>query len=312
MPPFLGITMENFFRRYVFGDTAVYYIQSPAEGREGTTVGLCVASADRAVTDPLKLNPESLVQVAFTGDETLASYTRGVTMRNRSSVLLHVVGQEKRKDGVATSLSDGKGNEYEHILSYDENTGVFSSEVVYRNGTEGARTLEFLASLSLSGISSLGTGTTCGLKLYRMTSAWSRECRLKCESFSALGLEASWARYGVKCEKWGQVGSMANRGWYPFAAIGEDGRVLAFTQDAPASWQMEVCAEKETCSFTAGQGDYEFAHWSRYSVCDGALRLCAAKETVVAELSSEHGSPVKGEGNYRAGGFLLEKVSADY
>ncbi len=256
-----------FEKKYLFGDTAVYYTETPVEGHEGkTAIGLALFPKEIAV-DPQELRCDSLVQVAFTGDENLIDYTQGLTMRNRSSTVLFVKEQTANEAGVQTLLSDGAGNEYLHILCYSAQTGVFSLQTEYRNRTGTPRTLEFLASGSVSGIFAPSQNgiTTNGLILHRMTSAWSRECRLKSDSFSRLGLDMSWARYGVKCEKFGQRGSMSNRDYYPFAAIedGEGGTVWGMTVEAPYSWQMEVYQEKETCALTGGLADYEFGHWRK-------------------------------------------------
>ena len=256
-----------FFQKYIFGDTAVYYAESPIEGHEDkTTVGLAMYPADVPV-DAQKLHCDGMVQVAFTGDEGLIDYTFGVTMRNRAATVLRVEKQTADERGVVTVLSDGKGNSYTHILEYDAETGVFALSVRYENGTGAERTLEMLESFSLSGIGapSDGLNSTCGLTLHRMTSAWSRECRPKADTFAQLGLDMSWGRYGVKCEKWGQVGSMPDRGWYPFAAVEDSsaGVVWAVQIEAPYSWQLEVYKEKETCALSGGMGDYEFAHWRK-------------------------------------------------
>lgn len=252
-----------FFKRYVFGDSAVYYVETPVEGHEGkTTVGLAVYPADAAVT-PEKLCCDSLVQVAFTGDEGLIDYTFGVTMRNRAGTLVKVESQAADENGVTTLLSDDRGNLYTHVLEYARGTGVFTVWVRYENCTGSAQTLESLQSFSLSGIADPATRTTRGLRLHRMTSAWSRECRMKEDAFSAIGMDMSWGRYGVKVERWGQAGSMPNRGWYPFAAVEGGGIVWAVQIEAPFSWQLELYEEKETCALSGGMGDYEYAHWRK-------------------------------------------------
>ena len=280
-----------FYRKYLFGDTAVYYIETPVEGHEGkTTVGLAMYPADAAVT-PEKLCCDSMVQAAFTGDEGLIDYTFGVTMRNRTATLLHAEEQTADENGVVTRLSDGAGNCYVHTLAYDRATGVFALSVRYENRTGAPRTLEMLDSFSVSGIAALAGVTTCGLTLHRKTSAWSRECRPAADRFSRLGLDMSWARYGVKAEKWGQAGSMPNRGWYPFAAV-EDAAshtVWAVQIEAPFSWQLEVYQEKETCALSGGMGDYEFAHW-RKTIPDGG-----SLQTGKAFLRVVHGSLLDAE-----------------
>ncbi len=275
-----------YFKRYDYGDCAVYFAETPVEGHEKkTTVGFAVLPKDVPV-DPKTLRLDSLVQVAFTGDETLADYTPGATMRNRSSTLLKIERQTQFMSGVLnTHLTDGKGNDYIHRLVYDRKTGVFTVNVKYENHTGAARTLEHLSSFSLGGIAT-GAGNTAGLVLHRMRSAWSRECRLTGESFSALGLDMSWARYGMKVERWGQVGSMPNRGYYPFAAIEDTaGHVCWGVQiEAPYSWQMEVYQEKETCSLSGGLADFEFGHWRKIIPAGGTFTTHAARFTVKRSL----------------------------
>ena len=236
------------------------------EGHDGkTTIGLAAYPSDVKV-DPARLFCDSLVQVAFTGDEGLIDYTFGQTMRNRAGTLLKIEAQTSDEAGVTTVLTDGRGNRYRHVLTYSPETGVFCVQVQYENASEETRSLEMLETLSLSGIMALSAPeSTRGLTLHRMTSAWSRECRLQSDTFSNLGLDMSWARYGVRVEKWGEAGSMPNRGHFPFAAI-EDARAGVFwgvLSEASFSWQMEVYQEKESCSLSCGMGDYAFAHWRK-------------------------------------------------
>ncbi len=274
-----------FYQKYLFGDTAVYYTETPVEGHEGKTViGLAAYPKDVEI-DARTLCCDGLIQVAFSGDEALVDYTLGLTMRNRVSVLLSVVEQRADECGVVTRLTDGAGNYYTHMLRYYERSGIFSVCTEYENGTGDARTLEMLQSVSLSGIAapSRGCKSTCGLTLHRLTSAWSRECRLKSEPFSALGLDTSWARYGVRCEKFGQVGSMPNRNYYPFAAIEdkEGGVCWGAQMEASYSWQMEVYEEKQTCALSGGLADYEFGHWRKEIPAGGKFRTREAFFCVV-------------------------------
>ena len=253
-----------FYKKYLFGDTAVCYQEVPVEGHEGkTTVGLALFPVGEEKEVPL----DSLIQVSFTGDETLIDYTLGVTMRNREGTLLKVEEQAAEENGVVTRLRDARGNVYLHHLEYSPKTGVFTVWAEYCNLTGKEQTLESLQSFSVSGIHALrgGKATLAGLRLHRLTSAWSRECRPEEDSFANLGLDTSWAHYGVKCERFGEVGSMSNRGHFPFAAVEDKERhiVWAAMMEAPSSWQMEVYAEKETCALSGGLADYEFGHWRK-------------------------------------------------
>lgn len=277
-----------FYKRYLFEQTAVYYVETPVEGHEGiTTVGLCIYPANWDVQQS-KLRLDSLVQVAFSGDEALLDYTNGVSMTCRSSTLLHVEEQTVTERSVTTILSDGQGNRYAHFLQY-EGEGVFAVWVEYENRSNETRTLEKLASFSLSGLFAVSQGgnNTAGLTLHRMTSAWSRECRLQSLPFSALGLEMSWARYGVKCERWGQIGSMPNRGYYPFCAVeDEDAGVCWGVQiEAPYSWQFDLCGEKESVTLSGGLADYEYGHWRKNVPPNGRFSTWKAYLTLQSSLN---------------------------
>lgn len=247
------------YRKYIFGDTAVYYVQTSDLG-----IGLCLLPSTMDA-DVDALSCDSMVQVALRGAHNLVDYTQGVTMRNMSSVQLTLSWQKRAGDTVVTALTDGQGNEYVHTLVYDAATGVFATDVEYRNNSGREQILESLQSFSVSGIfnPAAGSVTDAGLKLIRMTSAWSRECRLKEDELCDLGMDMSWARYGVKVERFGQVGSMPNRGWFPFAALRDDasGFILAALLEAPYSWQIELYKEKETCALSGGLADREFGHW---------------------------------------------------
>ncbi len=269
-----------FQKQYIFGNVQVIYREVPVSGHEGkTTVGLAIAPRSvNAENIPL----DSLVQVAFQGDEPLVSYSAGVTMRNRTSTLLFVEEQTERDGEILTRLSDGAGNFYTHSLCYDEQTGVFTFYTEYENRTGGDRILQMLSSFSVSGVQALW-GNAEDISLIRMTSAWSRECRLKRDSFSDLGLDGSWAgQYGVKCERWGEVGSMPNRGYYPLAAI-EGEYCLGATIEAPYSWQAEMYAEGDLYSLSGGLGDFEFAHLQKTvkngeKFCTHRAYLCVKRD----------------------------------
>lgn len=247
-----------FFQKYVFGDTALYFSETTFADRK--SIGLTVLPKSR-IFDSVKFQPDPLIQVAFTGDRSLLDYSRGISMQNRESTVLHVEKQTADKSGVETFLTDGAGNYYTHVLRYDEKTGVFTATVDYENRTGKTKTLEFLQSGCFSLVPANGADK---FSLYRMTSAWSRECKLKKENFFDLGLEQSWANYGLKSEKWGSVGSMPNRGYYPFAAIEDiDGVIWGMTVEAPFSWQMEVSLERAGVMLTSGLADFETGHWRK-------------------------------------------------
>lgn len=77
------------YKKYEFGDTAVHYVQTD------WGIGLSLYPANVEIGDADALCCDSMVQVSLRGDYNLADYTQGVTMRNRSSVILQIVSQKK-------------------------------------------------------------------------------------------------------------------------------------------------------------------------------------------------------------------------
>lgn len=136
-----------FFQKYVFGDTALYFSETTFADRK--SIGLTVLPKSR-IFDSVKFQPDPLIQVAFTGDRSLLDYSRGISMQNRESTVLHVEKQTADKSGVETFLTDGAGNYYTHVLRYDEKTGVFTATVDYENRTGKTKTLEFTIRLQQS------------------------------------------------------------------------------------------------------------------------------------------------------------------
>lgn len=250
-----------FYKKYTFGGAEVHFVEVPVEAKK-TTVGMAVYPKG-VEFDPKKVC-DALIQVAFTGDESLVSCARGMTMHGGSSSVLKITRQAQFMSGALnTYLSDDNGNEYVHKLSYDAGTDVFSVSVRYENRSKEARTLELLSSFSLNGISSPQNDFTArGLSLYRLTSSRKQVCRLRTDALSDLGFGTG--TLGAAVEKWGEVGSMPNRGFYPFAAIEHpDGFFLGVQMEAPYSWQMELFGSGKTCTLSGGLADYETSHWRK-------------------------------------------------
>ena len=100
-----------FFQKYVFGNTALYYCETTFADQK--SIGLTVLPKSKTF-DGAIFQPDPLIQVAFTGDQSLLDYSRGISMKNRVSTIFHVEKQTANKNGVETLLTDGKGNYYTH------------------------------------------------------------------------------------------------------------------------------------------------------------------------------------------------------
>lgn len=235
--------------------------------------------------------PDSLVQLHCRGDAACGAFAQGRTMRaGPSTAALVYKGQRVRKSRdrttVTTTLTHPSGLRCEHLLSWRGDTPVFSCRVRVRNEGTSAVTLEMLAGFSLGGITPYAADDAPGrLAVHRFRSAWSAEGRLDTRDIEDMHLERSWSGHGVACERFGQVGSMPVRGFFPFVAV-ED-RVAGVCWGAqlacPGSWQMEIYRRDDFVALSGGQADREFGHWFK------TLQPGECHETPVATLACVQG-----------------------
>ncbi|HEX3029661.1 MAG TPA: glycoside hydrolase family 36 protein, partial [Clostridia bacterium] len=78
-------------------------------------------------------------------------------------------------------------------------------------------------------------------------------------------LEPSWSHHGVRSEKFGQVGSMPVRKYFPFIAVEDTvtGVTWAVQLACASSWQMEIYRRDEALCISGGLADYDFGHWMK-------------------------------------------------
>ena len=216
-------------------------------------------------TDYAAMYADSLVQVKIVGDAYSGGFGTGHTMRQSASVrrfTLH--SQERVGDTVATVLKTAKGHAIEHRLTHLPGPDVFRIDVVFHNGSDAPVTLEMLASFSIAGITPFDAVDGAGrLVAHRFRSVWSAEGRHEARTLEDLHLERSWSSAGMFSERFGQVGTMPVRKWFPFAAIEDTkaGVVWGAQLAWAGSWQMEIVRQHFQVSLSGGLADREFGHW---------------------------------------------------
>jgi alpha-galactosidase len=213
---------------------------------------------------------EPLVQFKLLGDAT-DEYTQGVTMRNSASIAsLRLENQQVVTEGnqtkIITRLSSERGYAAEPHLVWCAGDQAVMMKTIFYNRSDKPLKLEMLASFSLSGISPFAADDAPGrLYIHRFRSNWSAEGRHERRLAEDLGLEPSWAHHGVRVERFGQVGSMPVRGFFPWAGVeDQQAGVLWGAQLAiPGSWQMEFFRRDDFLCLSGGLADREFGHWMK-------------------------------------------------
>lgn len=198
---------------------------------------------------------KSQAEVKIIGEQYCGSYTCGLTMLGSGSMEGFETVMEsgdvtvlKRPDGPELSIENKKS-----MLS--DATEVTTT---VQNGGKEPFSMEMLTSVLLKDIKAD--------RIHRLLSFWSAEGKHKVDTIKDLDLEHSWSGHGVRVLKFGNLGTMPVRSFFPFVAVedSETGTFTAVMLYAPSSWQIEVLVRgDDTVSISGGIADRDFGHWTK-------------------------------------------------
>lgn len=190
-------------------------------------------------------------QVKLRGDAFNGHFMNGASMANSESVY-RCKKVEETEDKTVYTCDDYKISAY-HIKAGD----VINCYTVFENTSNRDLTLDMLSSFCIENISAD--------IIHRATSFWSAEGKILSQNLCELNMEPSWSGHGARFEKFGQVGSMPVKKWFPFVALenSENGEFLAVQLYIPSSWQIELFRLKEPLTLAGGLADFDFGHWAK-------------------------------------------------
>jgi alpha-galactosidase len=269
---------------------------------------------------------DSLVQIQCAIDERPGGYAQGRTLRNGGTTLaLRLEGQETvpgtAADGgepareIVTRLQGPHDLRVVHHLRWTPGEPALTVWVEVENQGSRSVHIESLSSFSLDGITPFHRADAPGrLWLHRFRGGWSSEGRLESAPVESLHLERGWQGHSVNVERFGQVGSLPSRGFFPCAVVEDIAAKVTWAAQLvwPGSWQMEVYRQGDCLAFSGGLADREFGHWVKrlaagarmespralVTVADGGLdevcdRLILARERALpAPPAGEESLPV--------------------
>lgn len=260
--------MKEVLSQYVLGTTIVrYFIET-----ETKNVGMLLipeGRASEAAVPGKDCRIEPLVQIKIQGDDYPGGFAHGHTMRNSKTAYgFQYEGQQviERNDSktIITVLKDDRGFIIEHHLVGYTGYAAFESFSVFQNGSSEPVCLEMLSSFAMGEITPFEPDDAPGaLILHRLRSAWSAEGRLESRRVEDLELEPAWAPFGTRCERYGQIGSMPVRKFFPYAVIEDRKNNVSWGAQlaCPSSWQIEVSRTDKALCISGGLADREFGHW---------------------------------------------------
>lgn len=201
------------------------------------------------------MNIKNLAQCKLVGDEYCGFYSAGLTMLDNSSMRRF---NNTYESGSQTALTSDDGLKL--TVSYEKSPYSDATEVVtsFENGSGAPVTLEMLTSFLLPEVKAD--------KIHRILSFWSAEGRVKTDDLAELNMEHSWNNMAFRVEKFGNVGSMPVRKYFPFVAL-EDSETHSFTAVqlySPASWQIELTVRAgDVVRVSGGIADRDFGQWTK-------------------------------------------------
>lgn len=212
---------------------------------------------------------EPLIQVKVIGDNYPFNYSQGRTMRNSETTkAMRFVEQKVVKENYSTNiityLKDSRDIYYEHYLRFSECSDAIEVSCKIINKTGYDIKIEMISSFTLGGLTPFIDGLAKGsMILHQIRSTWSNEGRLVSLPIEEYQLEPSWKPSGANGIRFGQIGSMPNREYFPFIGVEdrENGVCWGAQLDIASSWQLEAYRKDNALVISGGIADREKGHW---------------------------------------------------
>lgn len=290
--------------RHHFFDTALVYICQ--EDNKNVEWVIIPKEKEEKLMLPKRQKFDSFIQLKLTADDYPKGFVTGHSMRNSETVKKFSFSRQEADETTAhlridTFLTDDEGNEVKHTAICDQRTGVIETFCTFTNHSGKPRTLEMFASFSLSGLSPFGAENGIGnLILNRFRSKWSMEGRLERQPIEYYQLEPSWKPSGAGLEKFGQVGSMPVRGFFPYLCVEDEKEKVAWSIQLanPGSWQIEAYRLDEDLCISGGLVDADYGQWKKtvesgesFQTPSAFLTVCIGSQQVASQrLTDFHGA----------------------
>jgi alpha-galactosidase len=239
----------------------------------GGAAGLCIVpqGMESAVVENRRRQAEPLVQLHIEGDDFPDGFANGHTLRFGGTMRgLEFISQRvDESDGavvVVTVLGQAGRYEVENYVSFTDGDEAFETWNIFKNTSGETMTLDMLSSFAFGGITPFEPGNAPDtMVLHRARSCWSAEGRIESTPVEDIQLEPSWSSYGVRVERFGQLGSMPVRKYFPFVAVEDIKHNVTWAAQLACngSWQIEAARRGDGLGLSGGLPDFDFGHWKK-------------------------------------------------
>lgn len=189
-------------------------------------------------------------QIKIRNDEYNGHFTNGISMANSQSV--QRCNKSYEDDSKTVFSCDNYNVTAYHIRKND----VIECYTEFEDTSNEIITLDMISSFCIENIDAD--------IIHRATSFWSAEGKLLTQHLTDLNMEPSWSGHGTRVEKFGQIGSMPVRKWFPFIALenSKTNEFIGVQLYIPSSWQIELFRNKEPLTLCGGLADFDYGHWA--------------------------------------------------
>ena len=197
----------------------------------------------------------SKAEIKLIRDEYAGFYSCGLTMLGSTTMRRFT---DVAEDGGRVTMRSEDGLVLESVTKKSPYSDAFEIHTSITNGSDSGITLEMLTSFLFPGIK-------CD-RVHRILSFWSAEGRLRTDELRALNMEHSWNHMAYRVEKFGNVGSMPVRKYFPLVALEDSATHSFFAVQlySPASWQIElIVREDDTVTLAGGIADRDLGQWTK-------------------------------------------------
>ena len=306
--------MKKILSRFETGGMALLFLLDTETENAGFTIFPLVLEKDFTLDGNWRV--ESMIQLKRIGDNYPIGFSNGHTLRNSGTCgKMKYAGQKtETKDGrfIITTFLQSEELRGKHIVSYRPGDESVTVHTEIENTSKKEERLEMLSSFSLCSLFGFsGEARTGDFRLHRLRSKWSEEGRLETRNFLDLQLEPSWQVYGAQSIRYGQVGSMPVRRFFPWFMV-EDmkhGCIIGGNLSIPSSWQIEIFSENNRPAVSGGIADREFGQWvkilepgevfvtpeAELTCCKGSLDEACARLTSRQQENLERSPAIEGD-----------------
>ncbi|MCR5251468.1 MAG: alpha-galactosidase [Lachnospiraceae bacterium] len=197
----------------------------------------------------------SRAEVKLIKDEYAGFYSCGLTMLGSSTMRRFT---ETEEEGGMLRLRSEDGLELKTETKKSACSDAYEIQTEFVNNSENEITMEMLTSFLFPDIKAD--------RVHRILSFWSAEGRVKTDELADLNMEHAWNDMAFRVEKFGNVGSMPVRRYFPFVALEDSDAHTFFAVQlyAPASWQIELTVRRgDVVTLSGGIADRDFGQWMK-------------------------------------------------